>query len=250
MISGKWRKAAVIVAVVAVFASGFALAQNGKTVSVDGRRVSSNVLEVNGLVYVPLSDMAAALNRTVVKSGDDYDLQPVRGGKPIKPEIILNPKPTGKTGLTGAVGETLNSSQASVTVLQVVRGESYVSALTGKTFDAKPDTEAVAVVCRFKNCLKKTRRYDLGRFKPGETALVLADGKRLAPGDWDRKDAIATVPALASVDFAVIFYVPTGTTAQEFVYQVRPNDFDSTMREDVFRVQLKKVEPSGSPDAQ
>ncbi|MBC8143776.1 MAG: hypothetical protein H7Y38_20285 [Armatimonadetes bacterium] len=231
----------------AAFVGGFALAQGGKTVSVDGRRASSDVLEQNGKIYVSLPDMAAALGRTVVRSGDDYDLQASRQEKT---GVIVAPKRAGKNGLTGAVGETLNSSQASLTVLKVVRGKSYVSAITGQTFDTKPDTELIAVMCRFENGLKKTRRYDLGKFKPGKTALILADGKELAPGDWDRKDAIATVPALGTVDFTVLFYLPTGAEAGEFVYQVRPNDFDSTMREDVFRVQLKKVEPSGSPDAQ
>ena len=229
------------------FVGGYALAQDGKTVSVGGRSASSDVIELNGKIYVSLSDIAKGFDRTVVKRGDNYDLQPVLQGQRI---AAITPKAMDKDALMGAVGETLNASQSSLTVLQVVRGAKYVSAITGKTFDAKPDTQIVAVVCRFKNGLRKSRRYDLVQFKAGKTALVGTDGNNYAPGDWDRKDSLPTVSALGTIDFAVVFYLPVGASANEFVYQVRPNDFDSTMREDIFRVSLNEGKPSGSPDAQ
>lgn len=213
---------------------GYALAQSGLTVSVGGQLASSDVIERDGKVYVPITDVAKAFNRSVVRKDNGYDLVPI-AGTPAEPVIKST---VSIDGLTGAVGDVLKNGQVSVQVFQVVRGERYASTITNETYTAEPDMDLVAVVCRMRNTLKKPRQYDLGYFKGGNTALIDATGKSFAPKKWDRKEAIPRLQAGMGADFAVIFAVPKGTELGEFVYTVRPNDFDRTMKQDNFHVSL------------
>jgi hypothetical protein len=217
------------VGAIALFISGIVFAQSVKTLYINGKRVSSALLVQDGKVYVPVEDVAKSLDLTMVSKEDGFDLVSADGAK--KTAI---PKPV--SGLSGAVGDTLGNGQVAVQVTQVVRGDRYASAITGKSFDAEPDADLVAVVCRMRNLLKKPRQYDLGYFKGGNTLLTDANGKSFAPKQWDRKEPIARLAAGAGVDFAVIFAVPKGTELAEFVYSVRPNDFDRTMKQDNFHV--------------
>ncbi|MBC8137365.1 MAG: hypothetical protein H8F28_15910 [Fibrella sp.] len=212
---------------------GYAIAQSGLTVSVSGRLASSDVIEQDGKVYVPIMDVAKAFNRSVVRNEKGYDLVPITST-----QSVVASGPTTVNGLNGEIGAVLSNRQVTIQVLRVVRGDTYVSAITGKTFDAEPDSELVAVICRMRNTLKKPRQYDLGYFKGGDTALIDATGKSFVPKAWDRKEPIARLQAGAGVDFAVIFAVPKGTPLNDFVYTVRPNDFDRTMRQDNFHVSL------------
>lgn len=229
------------VGAVVLLVSGVVFAQSGKTLYLGGKPVSSDLLVQNGKVYVPVADVAKSLDLTIVPKEDGFNLVPVGGTK--KPDATKPPT----NGLSGAVGETLSNGQVAVQVTQVVRGEKYVSAITGKSFDANPDMDVVALVCRMRNVLKKPRQYDLGYFKSGNTVLIGANGKSFAPKQWDRKEPIARLQAGTGVDFAVIFAVPKGTELAEFVYSVRPNDFDRTMKQDNFHVSLGIKRDTESP---
>ncbi len=208
-----------------------------------GKRVTSDIIERNGKVYAPIADIAKAFGHTVVRDNEGYTLVPLAGVKPAD-----TAKPV--KGLTGSVGETLGNGQVSVRVMQVVRGDHYVSAITGKTFTASPDTDLVVVICQMQNVLKKTRSFDLGYFKKGGTVLTDTSGKSFTPKDWDRREPLPQLQAGTGTDFAVIFEVPKITVLSEFVYAVRPNDFDRSMRQDNFRVLLTKSESRESTIAQ
>lgn len=228
------RKPTALLASLAVaiaFAGGYVFAQSGKNLYLNGKPISSDLLIENGKVYVPIIDVAKGLDMTVTPKADGFDLTP--SGSTKKTDAV---KPV--NGLSGAVGDTLSNGQVAVQVLQVVRGERYASTTTNETYTAEPDIDLVAVVCRMRNTLKKPRQYDLGYFKGGNTALIDATGKSFAPKKWDRKEAIPRLQAGMGADFAVIFAVPKGTELGEFVYTVRPNDFDRTMKQDNFHVSL------------
>ncbi|MBC7805329.1 MAG: hypothetical protein H7145_04190 [Akkermansiaceae bacterium] len=216
---------------VAVFVAGVVFAQATKTLYMNGKAVSSGLLVKDGVVYVPVTDIAKSLGMSVIPKADGFEIVPQDGAKKTSATKAVK-------GLSGAVGETLGNGQVTIQVLQVVRGDRYVSTITGETFAAEPDSDLVAVICRIRNTLKKPRQYDLGYFKGGNTALIGADGKSFAPKRWDRKEPIPRLPAGAGADFAVIFAVPKGAELGEFVYAVRPNDFDRSMRQDDFHVSL------------
>lgn len=226
------------------FAGGYAAARAARSVYVDGKAISTDVIELNGNVYMPVADVARVLNRRVVARADGYDLLTVgdaaeMGSQTVKPVDAVGGKKSA-AGLSGTVGEPLTNGQVAFMVVRVIRGASFSSLVTGKTFAAESDRDLVAVVCRMRNNMKKSRRFDLGVFRGGDTGLIGATGQVYPPSQWDRRVPIATLRYGEVAEFAVIFSVPKNAAASQFVYQVRPNDFDSVMRADAFHIQLRE----------
>src|SRR5438046_1896353 len=57
--------------------------QNGSKLILDGKVISTDVQTIRGRAYVPLNDVAAALERTVARKGGTYHLTRTEGANPI-----------------------------------------------------------------------------------------------------------------------------------------------------------------------
>src|SRR5690242_5679129 len=69
-------------------------AQKGITLALDGKIISTDVQTIQGRAYVPMSDVARILDRSVVKKGGAYSLMQSTSGDP-------------RTGLSGKMGSEL-----------------------------------------------------------------------------------------------------------------------------------------------
>lgn len=175
--------------------------------SVNGKTVSTDFMEKGGRVYVPLADVAKALDMTVAKSDTGYALEPVGGANPVE-------------GLRGKVGDTLRVPEFTFSVLKVVQSDHYAKQFGTGTVDADSGRTIVGVVCRVKNALNKTIYFN--PFGQGKTALTDQDEHSYTCYTGGASDLPPGTPNLlpgAAYDFALTFQVPSGTKLKDLVYE-------------------------------
>jgi hypothetical protein len=192
--------------------SGTALGrQTGLMLTMDDSVVSPNVQLIKGHAYVPLSDVAALLNRAVVKKGNTYNLAPI-------------PPADKSRRVTGKLGASLTSGAWQLTVLSAEPADSY-SQLYGEhkaqLTPVRTGDTLMMVRCRLKNNTSEVQDVSFDRDAAGNTALTDDQGNGYVPLAYDSRNSDYSsnkIPSGTAHDFVVIFSIPTGTHMKDFVY--------------------------------
>lgn len=193
---------------------------------INNRVASNDVIVRNGAAYVPVRDVAAALDMSVEKRADGFALVRAGGANQLE-------------GLRGKIGDDLFNGRYRFKVIKVVRGRVYTKQFSGHDdVEAHAGKEMVAVVCRLKNGTNQTQTVDL---MPGKnTALTDEDSHSFLPFTGLANDPPERAPKLlpgAATDFAIVFEVPEPAVLKDLVFSVQ--DFSNKPGQD-FRVSLKE----------
>jgi hypothetical protein len=222
----KRRRLFSVVAIVGVFAAAFAWHIKANNLYIKGALASGSVMEVKGVAYAPIRDIAKAMNLSLSKTGRGWELSDAGGANMVQ-------------GTTGKVGDELFNGRHRFKVVKVFRGPKYINQFSGDNYEVRAIPEGndiVAITCRLKNGTKETVTYDL--FMGPKTGLTDTEEHSYGCFIGTSVDALnrgATVLPGAAVDFAVTFQVPRNAELKDLVYQVA----DFSMKEQVFRVSLK-----------
>ncbi|RYX83363.1 hypothetical protein EON83_15185 [bacterium] len=193
-----------------------AVAQGKWTLSVGGHTISTNARNIGGTTYVPIGDVAKALNMRVSVKGNKISLLPAGGATQV-----------GK--IVGNINEDLSSGLYGFKVLGVTRAESYdlkypTIYQRAETVKAKDGQELVIVSCRLKNQTQKIISFPFSiNYKPTNTSLTDLEAQSYAPLYYDAAfDAggpfLRKVLPAASLNVVLVFAVPKDTKIKDVVY--------------------------------
>lgn len=215
-----WAAAALTFALVA---TAYALSETGVRLMIQGKTASNDVRVINGQAYVPLSDMARAMNGTSVKTGNDYSIEMRNGGGQAAAGGANEVK-----GTSGALGQMLFVGKWRFEAITVTRAASYESQYLPdhQTFAPNGDTEELVVVqCRLKNAQTSAQKAMLSAIHPHNTAVTDDQGQSYAPLGFDKHtDSTDEGPSMlpgSQTDFAAIFSVPKGTKLKDLVFSLQ-----------------------------
>ncbi|MEA2554392.1 MAG: hypothetical protein QOJ65_2568 [Fimbriimonadaceae bacterium] len=206
----------------------FAAYRAGGQLYLNGALASSSVIEVKGTAYVPVKDVAKALNMTISKSGRGIELSPAGGANMVQ-------------GLEGKVGDELFNGFARFKVLEVIRGKKYTNRFSGDNQEITPypeNQDLVVVVCRIKNASKEM--LPVGLPAGNLTGLTDMDEHTVTPMNGVSTDIPTRGANLlpgSAVDFALTFQVPEKAVLKDLVYEVY--DLGGSRKAEPFRVSLK-----------
>ena len=239
------RRPAPLRALLAAFvlsagAATAALALASARLSVGDRTVSTDVRLIGGRPYVPLADMARAMNGTLVRHASGYEIKTggATGGDTTTPTDdaaapdAVTPDAAGGAnevkGVRGKIGQMLFTGKWRFEVLGVDRAAAYDSKYLADARNIAPagDTEELVIVrCRLKNGQKTTQMAMLSPIHPHNIALTDAQGQSYAPTDFDKRGGSTDEgPHLlpgAQTNFAVLFSVPKGTALKDLVFSLQ-----------------------------
>lgn len=220
----------VALVVTAAFATAAgALGQAALRLIIAGKTASSDIRIIDGRPYVPLSDMAKAMNGTAVKhKGGGYEIT-LDSGDTTTPEAA--PVAGGANevrGTKGKIGQVLFNGKWRFSVLSVDRAASYNSQFLPEKREFTPtgDTEQLVIVrCRMKNGQNATKVAMLSAIHPNHTALTDNQAQSYAPIDYDKRgghtDEGPTMLPGSQTEFAIVFSVPKGTVLKDLVFSVQ-----------------------------
>jgi hypothetical protein len=194
----------------------------------NGTQVSSGVIEVKGIAYVPVKDFAKATNTVITKTSRGYELSAAGGAGMVQ-------------GLEGKVGDELFNGIERFKVVEVVRGKTYTNRFSGGKEVSTPysdQNDLVTIICRLKNGSKDALQLAL----PGGDLVALTDMDEhaYAPRSTTTSDFQDRNPKIipgSACDFALTFDVPQGAVLKDLVYQVY--DYNGLHKPKPFRVSLK-----------
>ncbi len=184
---------------------------------VNGRSVPTDIRTINGRPYVPLADVARALNMTVVRRSGGYELTVAGGAGQVQ------------GARQGKIGDELFTCKWRFQVLGVQEAPEYVERYYQQKRAIKPRTEdetLILVSCRIKNGVRTTQTPILTERIPGNTAIADDQGHSYAPIDYDAREetdkigsyAAASMLPGAQADFVLVFSVPRGTRPRALVF--------------------------------
>lgn len=209
-----------------------ALGQVGLRLLVGGKTASTDVRIIGGRPYVPLADMAKAMNGTAVKhKGGGYEIT-LASADTTTPEAGAGSAAPGGAnevrGTRGKIGQVLFNGKWRFSVLSVDRAATYDSQfLTHKnTFSPASDTEELIIVrCQMKNGQNKTKMAMIGSVHPHHTALTDDHGQSYAPMHYDKRgghtDEGPNMLPGSQTEFAILFSVPKGTVLKDLVFSIQ-----------------------------
>lgn len=209
----------------ALVASAVALVQTGVRLTMHGKTLSSDLRVISGKTYVPLADMARAMNGKVVKNGTSYEIQTedssddsggtAGGGTAIK-------------GTSGSIGQMVMTGKWSFEVVDVNRAASYDSQYlpVQRTFAPNGASEELVIIhCRLKNASKSTQMAMLSAIHPHNTALADDQGQSHPLLGFDKRaannDEGPNMLPGSLTDVTVIFSVPKGTKLKDLVFSLQ-----------------------------
>ena len=206
--------------VAALSAAGFALfgtipgLAETAPLMVNGAVASSSVRTIQGQIYVPLHDVAKALNLRVVERNGKYELIPAGGTTQIANKNV------------GKMGDEIFTGQWRFKVTQIEYASHYRKQLTPyfrNEIQAQASDELVIVHCRVKNGTKAKDSLVYENWEGCNTALTDSEGHSYEPTLWDvRADQIAPEGAAflpgAAIDFVLVFNVPKKTTLKDLIF--------------------------------
>ncbi len=223
------RAQALLPVIALVIASGAAWAmQTGIKLTRNGSVISTDVQVVNGRAYVPLSDVAKALDMTVVKKDGSYRLTHAGSAAQIH-------------ALSGKIAENILSDtwQFQVASVQQVSGYSRQYGSEKEQLTPKEAGDILVVItCRLKNATKEMQEVSFDENSAGNTALTDDQEHGYVPLAYDSRDSGYTsdkMPPGSAHDFRVIFSVPKGANLKGLVYTVEAIGLDKSTD---FRVAL------------
>ena len=203
-----------VLGVAATAAYVFAAAIAPKLI-VNGKTASNDVRMIGGKAYVPLNDVAKALDMQVAKTADGYSLSKSGGANMLAGNA------------TGKMGEEIFTGKWRFKVIGVERMPKYVEtlrALNQRDYEAKENEEIVVVSCRVKNGTPKKDELVYSTDWDGTmNALTDTEEHSYQPIAFDVKESetaplgVIFLPG-AAVDFKMIFLVPKGTELKDLVF--------------------------------
>lgn len=206
----------------ALVATAIAAGETGVRLMIQGKTVSNDVRVINGQAYVPLADMARAMNGTAEKSGSAYSIQIGGGG---------NATAGGANevkGTSGTLGQMLFVGKWRFEAVSVSRAASYDSQYlpNHQTFAPTGDSEELVIVqCLLKNAQKSAHKAVLSTIHPHNIALTDDQGQSYAPLAFDKHvESTDEGPSMlpgSQTTFATIFSVPKGTKLKDLVFSLQ-----------------------------
>ncbi len=219
------RMALTLVAVGAVATTAGALGRVALRLIVAGKTASTDIRLVDGRPYVPLSDMAKAMNGTVVKRKSGYEIVLGDVDKAAAEPKAVAGGANEVHGTRGKIGEVLFNGKWRFSVLSVEHAASYDSQFLPdkRTFTPGGDTEELVLVhCRMKNGQNMTAVAMLSQIHPHNTALTDNQSQSYAPMDYDKRgghtDEGPTMLPGSQTEFVIVFSVAKGTTLKDLVF--------------------------------
>ena len=191
---------------------------------VNGNSVSTNYITANGKVYMPVSDVAAALDMQVVKhSASSYELVPKGGANQVN-------------GLEGKIGQTFVTSHYKITFSKFFTTDHYQKQFGDPgTADAADGKTIAVVVIQVKNATNKVLGMSLAEVK---TMLTDDQEQTYEPstGGWaDWRTGNPNVLPGAAVNFALVTQVPKDAKLKDLIYEINSNVPGA---DNIFRIHL------------
>ena len=226
------RTTGALAATAALATAAGALGQAGLRLLVAGKVASTDIRIIDGRPYVPLSDMAKAMNGTLAKhKGGGYDIT-LGGVDTTTPEAGAVAGGANEVrGTRGKIGQVLFNGKWRFSVLSVEHPATYDSQFLPdkRAFTPNGDTEELVIVrCRMKNGQNETKVAMLSPIHPHHTALADNQGQSYAPVDYDKRgghtDEGPTMLPGSQTEFAIVFSVPKGTVLKDLVFSVQNVD--------------------------
>ena len=226
------RKGMVLIAAAGLGATGMAVVMRD-TLIINGNSTQADVRMINGSAYVRLSDVAKALDLTLVKRGDGkYELVKSGGANQI-------------AGLKGKVGDTLFDGKWRFTLVNVDMPESYQMKTDAEGYDPsgtmvmdsrsrliKPAKgyKLVVLTVRVANGVKERRTlWTAISDEKIRTSIADTEGSSHPPVAYDFKGGPVQTEWLlpgAQLTFPVVFTLPETATPQDLVFTLKNNQGD------------------------
>ena len=204
-----------------------AYAGAGTNLYINGGRASSRVIQHDGMAYVPVADVAKALNQTVVAKADGYALAPAGGSNQV-------------AGLNGKIGDKLTNGEMMLTVVKVFRTEKYAYQYgEGNAEPNGPGDDVVVVVLRLKNM--RTKSTQIAPWGDDNTSLTDQDEHSYKTKGTDQHGHLPTLLPASAYDFAMTFSLPKTEKVGDLVYQLCY--IDNAGKPATFRVSLESANP-------
>lgn len=214
--------------------------QAAQKLYVNGSVASEDLRVIDGRSYVPLADVAKALNMTVQKKDDGYDLVKAGGAGEVGDKNA------------GKMGDEIFTGQWRFRLLKVTHAPTYHMRLSklqaGKDLAAKDGFEYIVADCRIKNGRPERDELVFDNWDGNNTALTDANEQSYQPLAYDvtedetAPDGTHFLPG-AAINFALVFEVPKGTEAKNLIFTAIRYGFRSTgdqksTKPDTIRVSL------------
>ena len=190
------------------------------------KTVDTSFIVENGKTYVPLNDVASALNCVIQKSDSGYTLAPIGKGAMVM-------------GTEGKIGQTLGKPDMQFTVRSVKDvGTHYDRQFSPGEVNSDEGTRLILMVCRVRNGTPKT--VSICTVGGDKTALADMDEHtyEVLTGDGPRN--VDILPGAVS-DFGILFKLPKAEKLKALVYQT-----DGFPTKEIFRVSVADWENQGS----
>ncbi|MBI1756903.1 MAG: hypothetical protein HYR64_07340 [Fimbriimonas ginsengisoli] len=193
------------------------------SLTINGKSVETNFYLHDGSTYVPIADVAKALNMVVVKQAGGFELSPAGGANQVE-------------GLNGKVGQTLSCGTYLFKVVEIVRVDKYQKRFSEGEVGPEGGKDIVAVIIHMKNATKQ--KVTLDPFGGSNTAITDQDEHSYGSYTGLACDVpnrgIEMIPGSAT-DFALIYSVPKREKLKDLVYQTASY---SNVKNGTFRVAL------------
>lgn len=215
-----------------VLNAAFVSAAPPTKLKINGKIASQRLKTIGGVTYVPVADVAKALNKQVV---------PIAGGMELKEATG-----TFQAGnLSGKIGDIIQTKKYSFQVVSVATTDSYDTKYmkTPQTFKPDSPSDTLYIVnCVLKNTLPKAQGPVLGVSYAGNTAIADYDGQSFPPKRFDSRiennfSGASMLPGSKS-NVAVIFSIPKDTKIKDLVFTVT-DYFDTGFKGPDVRITLK-----------
>ena len=198
----------------------------GSNLYIGGGLASSRVIQQGGIAYVPVADVARALNQVVVAKADGYAITPAGGANQV-------------SGLNGKIGDRLTDGQLMISVVKAFRTDKYQTVFgdsRGVTPDGGNDDVVVAVL-RVKNMLKE-KTVEIYPPHGDSTALTDQDEHTYKSVYTDSHDTVPKMLPASACDFALCFSIPKSEKVGDLIFQVFT--YGAT-KPSIFRISLASV---------
>jgi len=203
---------------------------------------SSGVKVIDGKAYVPIADVAKALDMVVKKRGDGYEMVKDGGAGQIANDNV------------GKIGQEVFTGKWKFQVLDVKTVKSFTKEYSGDNYDKQFNVEGrddiVVVKCRVKNGTKKKDELVFANWDGMNTALTDDREQSFQPTAYDVRESEhspvgTTFLPGAAIEFNIIFIVPKGTKPGDLIFTAMRYDdragFDQKKRPPTdIRVKLSK----------
>jgi hypothetical protein len=217
------RLYAATLVVLGVVASAIAIVQTGVHLTMNGKTLSNDVRVINGKSYVPVQDMARALNGKAVKTDSGYEIQTE---KPNDGDTAGGG--TAITGTKGTIRQMVMTGKWSFEVVEVTHAASFDSLYlpVHQTFmPSGPSEELVVIHCKLKNASKGTLKPMMSAIHPHNIALADEEGQSHPLLAFDKHaanpDEGPNMLPGSITDLNVIFSVPKDTKLKDLVFSLQ-----------------------------